>query len=128
MNNTWGHRETRTTKQLASTSEKGFAFENRYQAYYGIAIVGPADRGEGFTPARLFVQKETNDQMAVMLKCEGLKRGARYAIYRLASYDQESPKPVHVFRATGPVAGFRDLIDKTGPAIYRCRELSGGQH
>ena len=72
---------------------------------------------------RLFVQQEDKDRMAVIVKCEGLVPGARYAIYRLSSYDEKDPQPVHVFKAAGSVAGFRDVIDKRKPAIYRCRAM-----
>ena len=140
FNTTWGHRLTRTDKQLRSTREKGFAFENRYRSYYGIAIAGPAGRAKDSVPVRLFVQQETKDRMDVILKCEGLRPGTEYAIYRLSSGDRDRkpsapvrglssghdkaplPAPVRVFTAGAASAAFRDVIDKRTPAIYRCRK------
>jgi len=138
FNTTWGHRVTRTDKQLRSTREKGFGFENRYRSYYGIAVSGPARRATDSVSVRLFVEKETDDRMEVILKCEGLKPGTRYAIYRLSPGDEKSasparastsrdekpslPAPVRVFTARAASAAFRDVIDKRTPAVYRCRK------
>jgi hypothetical protein len=127
FNTTWGYRVTRTDKQLRSTREKGFAFENRYRAYYGIAIAGPAGREKGSVPVRLFVRKETADRLDVVLKCEGLKPGTQYAVYRLPSYDQKAPAPLRVFTAKATSAAFRHVIDKRNPAVYRCRQAGSGK-
>ena len=122
FNTTWGHRVTRTDKQLRSTREKGFAFENRYRAYYGIGAAGPAGRAKDSVPVRLFVQHQTKDRMDVILKCEGLQPGTEYTIYRLSSGDRDRkpPAPVRVFTAAAASAAFRDVIDKRTPAVYRC--------
>jgi hypothetical protein len=127
FNTTWGYRVTRTDKQLRSTREKGFAFENRYRAYYGIAIAGPAGRAKGSVPVRLFVRKETAGRLDVVLKCEGLKPGTRYAVYRLSSHDAKVAAPVGVFTAKATSAAFRDVIAKRTPTVYRCRQVGSAK-
>jgi hypothetical protein len=122
FNTTWGNRVMRTGEQLRSTTEKGFAFENRYRSYYGLAISGPSGRGEGAVPVRLFVQKESRERLSVILKCEGLEPGRRYAIDRRTSYEEQVSAPVQVFTARGIDAGFLDTIERARPAIYGCRE------
>lgn len=122
LNTTWGNRVARTEKQLRSTTEPGFAFENRSRSYYGLAVAGPRTRAEGDATVRLFVEKETEGRLSVVLKCEGLQAGGQYAVYRLASHDEKEGAPLAVFTARAAEAGFRDTLAKAAPAVYRCRK------
>ena len=119
LNTTWGKQETLARKQLLST-QKGLSFKNRYNSYYGICIRGLARAPSG--PAvRLFVVRETQDKMEVVVKCERLTPGSGYEVHRSASHAKEPPGPLAAFTAKGSTHAFRDTIDKKRPAIYRCR-------
>jgi len=68
---------------------------------------------------RLFVVKETAKSMDVIVKCEGLKAGRRYVVGRAPSCSANSAAFAS-FEATGTVYAFRETIDKTKAAVYRC--------
>ena len=118
LNTTWQRQETLTLNQMQST-RKGLAFKNRYNSYYGIGIRGPAALGTGDARVRLFVQKEEGPKIAVLVKCEGLTRGAEYVLYKAPSHDKP-PRRWHAFRAQGEVCGFHDTIDRARSVVYRC--------
>lgn len=118
LNTTWQRQETLTLKQLQST-KKGLAFKNRYDSYYGISIRGPTAFGKHDLRVRLFVQKETDKKVALVVKCEGLTRGAEYVLHKSASHDKP-PQRWHAFRAQGDVCGFHDTIDRGRSVVYRC--------
>ncbi len=121
-NTTWEKQETRSFKDLM-TAEPGLSFKNRAGEYFGIAVTGPASLGDGFATVRLFVRKEDAKQAALTVKCEGLAAGARYVVYRLASVDQKTARPLCVFDAQSPVFAFADTVAVADPAIYRCRKV-----
>ncbi len=119
FNTTWARRERRTFKQLDST-QKGFSFKNRFNAYYGISISGLGRARADSVPVRLFVQKETADTMDVIVKCEGLKPGIEYVIHKLHPQKAKAAKPLHRFKATANAHAFYDSIDPKKPAVYGC--------
>jgi len=121
FNTTWGFRYTLTERQLRST-EKGFSFANKYHSYYGISIKGPRRLDNSDRPVRLFVQKETADRMAAIVKCEELEPGADYSLYRLSSADEKHPKPQITFQAKQRVYAVHDTIGRGSPAVYRCQK------
>jgi len=119
FNTTWGKRQKRTVKQLASR-KKGYAFANRHGVYYALRIRGPAKRLAGEVPVRLFVTKETKTHLDVIVKCESLTPGAEYVVSRAASF---AAKPVDfaAFHAPGRTFGFRERIARSAPTVFRCR-------
>lgn len=119
FNTTWGFRYTLSERQLRST-DKGFSFANKYNSYYGISIKGFHRREDAVRPVRLFVQKETADRLAVIVKCEGLEPGKEYSLYKLSSAKAANPKPSITFTAKRSVHAFHDTIERASPAIYRC--------
>jgi hypothetical protein len=121
LNTTWGFRYTRTERQLRSTQE-GFSFANKSNSFYGISIKGPRRLDNGARPVRLFVQKETADRMAVVVKCEDLEPGVEYSLYRLSAAGEKDPKPQIAFKAKQRVHAVHDTIARESPAIYRCRK------
>jgi hypothetical protein len=123
MNTTWGFRYTLSRRQLRST-ERGFSFANRYDSYYGISIKGPQRLGDGDRPIRVFVEKETADRIAVIVKCEGLQRGADYSLYKLSSVEEKRPKPLVTFQAKQRTYAVHDTIERDTPAIYRCQKAT----
>ncbi|MBE3123559.1 MAG: hypothetical protein IMZ65_02015 [Planctomycetes bacterium] len=123
-NTTWGKQETRTTTLLFS-SEEGFSFKNRSNAYYGIAIAGMGRAEEGGATVRAFVAGEDAKRMGVIVKCENLQPKARYVVYKVSSLDQKKAKPLAVFVAAETAYAFRDTIPTGEPSIYRCRRVAG---
>jgi len=123
FNTTGGTSVSRTARQLAST-EEGYGFANRFNAYYGIGILGQAGAGTGFAAVRLFVTREEADRLDVVVKCEGLEPGARYIVYRLASPAQKQAAPLGAIVSADGVYAFHDTIAPAEPALYRCRRIA----
>jgi len=121
LNTTWGYKETLSNRQMRS-KQKGFSFANRYDSYYGISIKGWKLPSSNSFPVRLFSQKETVNQMAVIIKCEELEPGVEYSLYKLSSPDEKIKKPIITFKAERTVHAFQDTFSKNTPVIYRCQE------
>ena len=124
LNTTWGFRYTLTERQLRST-KKGFSFANRYNSYYGISIRRSYRTDDGARPVRLFVQKETADRMAVIVKCEDLEPGVEYSLYRLSAAEDDSPVPQISripFKAEQRVYAVHDTISRESSTVYRCHK------
>jgi hypothetical protein len=134
LNTTWGYRSTLSESQLRSTKE-GLSFANDSKSYYGISILGPkqkdcpelrttalpATTSSAGRPVRLFLERETADRLAVIVKCEDLEPGVEYSIFRLSSADEKPAKPQITFKARRTVQAFYDTISRDAPAIYRCQ-------
>ena len=123
FNTTWGRRITRTVEQLASTKAKGYAFANAFGSYYAMALTGPAKREKGEVPVRLFVTKETDKTMDVIVRCGPLQPGADYVVAKSPAFNKPAP-PFAAFKAPAAIYAFRETIPKTTSTIYRCRQKS----
>jgi hypothetical protein len=126
LNTTWGFRYTLSERQLRSTKE-GFSFANKYNTQYGIRIKAPRPLDDNDPPVRLFIQKETADRMAVIVKCEDLQPGVEYSLYNLSSTNEKNPQPQLIFTAKQQVYAVQDIIARDKPAIYRCVKMSTAQ-
>jgi hypothetical protein len=120
VNTTYGNRRTLTEDQLRSTN-KWYALANPFNRYYGIAITGTDEAADGNCPVRLFVNHESDRELAVTFKCEGLRPGAVYRVYRMASRQVAEGEPILSFHARSASQSFSDVIRHSDPAIYRCK-------
>jgi hypothetical protein len=120
FNTTWGRRMRRTVEQVGST-KKGYAFANRYNAYYALRITGPAKRAKGEVPVRLFAAKETKKALDVIVKCERLTPGATYVLSKSPAFNKPAA-PFAAFKAPAATYAFHATLDKSKPAVYRCRK------
>ena len=94
--------------QLLNRQRCGLA--NKYNSRYGISIRGLRRLDNGDRPVRVFVQKETADEMAVIVKCENLEPGAEYFLYRLSAAEEKKPKPLSSFQAKQQAYAVHDAI------------------
>jgi hypothetical protein len=123
LNTTWGFRYTLTEEQLRSTRE-GFSFANKYNTYYGLSIKGPNHANRENRPVRLFIEQETAERLAVIVKCENLEVGSKYSLYRLSSADEKNPTTRTTFQAKQQVYAVYDIIERGPPAIYRYQKVT----
>ena len=72
-------------------------------------------------PVRLFVQREANDRLDLIVKCERLAPGRACVVERRTSLRQRSADRTIRFSARGSTFAFHDTIVKSRPAFYRCR-------
>jgi hypothetical protein len=119
INTTWNRQVELSDARLAS-EKKGLSFQNRFRRYFGIAVRGFEGRPEGEPKARIFVLRESKKDLTVVVKCEDLRPGGAYTLWRAAG-------PVHRglpfvrFRARGGEQGFHDVLPRSCPAVFRVR-------
>ena len=119
FNTTWGKRQHRTIAQLSSTTRRGLAFANRTGRAFALAVDGGAPWA-GATPTRLHVLRESATHLEVVVMCEGLRRGDRYEVVRAGRLAAGRGQTAASFVASGARFGFRERLDASEPAIYRC--------
>ncbi len=115
LNTTWNKQLKRSTWALKST-ERGLGFANRYQSYFGLAIVGLAHKTAGRT--RLTITAQGAHRVAVTVHLTGLTPGARYVIHRSVSVGRKTALR-HAFVAHGGTHTWSDSVARHRPAVYR---------
>jgi len=131
INTTWNRADDIPLKQL-QLGTKGLSFRNRHERYYGISILGPADRAEKEPPARLFVAGEKDGRLSLVVKAEALEPGKEWEITKAGAYG--GPETVFVrFTAKGPAHAVFDEVPADRSVAYRIRRpvpadlLAGGE-
>ena len=117
INTTWKDQRTVAARVLRSTTG-ALAFENASGRYYGASIVGP-DVSEPWLPTRLFVARNDQRTLEVVVKCEGLEPGRAYQVLRSASFRGPS-ESIASFTATAAVHTLQTSIAREAPAAFRC--------